>query len=764
MEETPELDAATDWVAHVSDDGRRESVATHLHEVADMAERFADETGLAGLGAYARFAGAYHDLGKYSNAFQKRILQDGPKVDHSTAGAYELFSKGGWALSYCVAGHHGGLPDGGVKGDIEGTLVGRLNKAIGGYLPSYRAWNSDSSLDNLLQVDMTIPVGLDQDVPFGMKKSELQYFSLSFMIRMVFSCLVDADFLCTEHFMTHAARLRPSEESLDTLLSRFDKKLESFYPPKSALNQIRCEVLDDCKDRAKDAPGVFTLTVPTGGGKTLSVMRFAPGHAVRHGMRRVIIAEPYTSIIEQNAEVYRGIFGEANVLEHQSNHAFGDDDDPKARTMRLASENWDVPLVVTTNVQLFESIFSSKTSRARKLHNIARSVIVLDEAQMLPIKYLYPCIRVLIELIRNYGCSVVLCTATQPSLNRYFEEWGLSVNEIVRDKKGLSQALKRVTYQNIGCISDSELAKKISESRQVLCIVNSRKQARNLYEETAELCGDKCTFHLTTFMHPAHRQCVLAVIRRRLRAGEPCRVVATSLVEAGVDLDFPMVFRALAGLDSIVQAAGRCNREGKNLASESFVQIFEPVSGEDGGIYHIPFEVIHRIGVVRPLLEDGGEVTLDSLETIRIYYDRLYAYRGDRPGDHRSLDEKDIVESMSKPFLQKVDNDQSLLSLPFARVGSEFQLIESPTTDIIVPSNEIAEEIDALREGFTTRQGMRKLGRYTVHVYQGDLERLNNAGVLTCIEDGLYVLDDIELYHDKTGLNIPISEGSAGFL
>lgn len=756
-------DAVMGPVAHVRKDGCCESVSTHLHEVADMAEHFADETGLVGLGAYARAAGAYHDLGKYSYAFQERILRNGPKVDHSTAGAYELFSKGNWPLSYCIAGHHGGLPDGGVQGDIESTLVGRLNKAAGGHLPSYEAWNSDSSLSDLLQLDTMTPILFAQDNPHGAKPSELQYFSIAFIIRMIFSCLVDADFLCTERFMADSARSHPSEESMNVLLGRLEGKLKGFYPPKGELNRIRCGVLDDCRNRAKDAPGVFTLTVPTGGGKTLSVMRFALGHAVEHDMRRVIVAEPYTSIIEQNAEVYRGVFGEDNVLEHQSNHEFGDDDDPKARTMRLASENWDVPLVVTTNVQLFESIFSSKTSRARKLHNIARSVIVLDEAQMLPVKYLYPCIRVLIELIRNYGCSVVLCTATQPSLNRYFEEWGLSVREIVHDEKSLSQALERVTYQNIGCISDSDLAERLSKHRQVLCIVNSRKQARNLYEETAAFCGDGSTFHLTTFMHPAHRQHVLAVIRHRLQVGEPCRVVATSLVEAGVDLDFPTVFRALAGLDSIVQAAGRCNREGKNPASESFVQVFESISDEDGSRYRIPSEVTHRIGVVRPLLEGGGEAMLDSLETIQIYYDRLYTYRGDQSRDHRALDEKGIVKSMSKVSFQKVNDGQRLPSFSFAKVGSEFQLIESPTKDVIVPSDKVTEEIDALREGFATRQDMRKLGRYTVHVYQNDLERLNGIGALICIEDGLYVLDDMKLYDEKLGLNIAISGGNAEF-
>lgn len=632
----------------------------------------------------------------------------------------------------------------------------------GGHLPSYEAWHSDSSLEELLRVNVMGAIGLSTDAPTGVNPSEFQCFSLSFMIRMVFSCLVDADFLCTERFMMGFDRPCPPEVSMSALLDRLEERLRDFYPPKNELNRLRCEVLDDCGARAKDAPGVFTLTVPTGGGKTLSVARFVLRHAVEHGMRRVIVAEPYTSIIEQNAQVYREIFGQDCVLEHHSNYEFGDDDDPQAHSMRLASENWDAPVMVTTNVQLFESLFANGTSRARKLHNIARSVIVLDEAQMLPIRYLSPCIRVLVEFVRNYGCSVVLCTATQPSLNGYFEEWGLPVREIVRDEKALSQALRRVCYQDVGRVTDLGLAKMLSGHPQVLCIVNSRKQARNLYREVAALCGEDSTFHLTTLMHPVHRQGVLAAIRRCLQEGRPCRLVATSLVEAGVDLDFPAVFRALAGLDSIVQAGGRCNREGKNPSSESIVRIFEPLSDEgDGCAYRIPFEIMNRIGVVRPLLENDGVENLDSLETIQAYYERLYRYRGDREREHSALDEKDIVGSMSRAVPQKTDKGQALLSFPFAKIGADFKLIESSTCDIVVPSDEIVKEIDALRAGYATRQDMRRLGRYTVHVYEDDLKRINDTGDLTCIEAGLYLLDDRALYDEKLGLNVAASGGQA---
>ena len=432
------------YVSHVAEDGRVEEVATHLKEVAEMAADFAREFGAE---KWAFTAGMVHDIGKYSDGFQNRILRGGHKVDHSTAGAWELCDQAGLPiLSFCSAGHHGGLPDGGTVVDVEGpTLIGRLWKAKNGELPDYQAYASE------VEVPEAMPFSFDNT-------TALDHFSLSFLARMVFSCLVDADFLCTERFMNGAARQPLTTDSLEVLLKRLEEKVGTFYPPQTELNKTRCEILNACVQSASESPGVYSLTVPTGGGKTYASLYFALRHALAdgHGMRRVIYAVPYTSIIEQNAAVFRKELGERNVLEHHANFDFdnaGDD----GGSLRLAAENWDAPIVVTTNVQLFESLFASKTSRCRKLHNIANSVIVLDEAQMLPIKQLLPCVRVLAELVHRYGCTVVLCTATQPSLDGLFAQYGCAVREIVPDPKSLYEHLRRVEYRHLGKLADEEL-------------------------------------------------------------------------------------------------------------------------------------------------------------------------------------------------------------------------------------------------------------------------------------------------------------------
>lgn len=527
-----------DYLAHVSEDGlRREPVSVHLSQVADMAASFAD---VFGGSAWGYAVGMAHDIGKYSKAFQHRLLDGGPKCDHSTAGAVELAKQPfGWMLSYCAAGHHGGLPNGGTLLDDGASLAGRIAKAGRGELPDYTEYKND--------VSVSVPVGLPMFGIDKMAQSDMAY-ALAFRTRMLFSCLVDADYLCTERFIDNKDREPGGHDDLVRLQGMLEKKIASFYPPATDLNAARCHLLEQCAEAAEGEPGVYSLTVPTGGGKTLSSMRFALRHACAHGMRRVIYAAPYTSIIEQNADVYRGLFGSDNVLEHHADFDFDTLGDSGGR-MRLAAENWDAPVVVTTNVQVFESLHSDKTSRCRKLHNIAGSVIILDEAQMIPTDYLRPCVRALAELVNRYGCTVLLCTATQPAINPFFAETGLSVKEVAGDVDRLFDTLRRVTYIGLGKIDDSGLARRLASHNQALCIVNSRAQAKNLFNSLVELAGEDGCYHLSTLMHPAHRRSTLKEIRTRLASGAPCCVVSTSLVEAGVDLDFPVVYRAVAGLD-----------------------------------------------------------------------------------------------------------------------------------------------------------------------------------------------------------------------
>lgn len=738
------------FISHISDDGRVEAVEDHLREVSEMAAEFAKPFGAEN---YAAFIGSLHDIGKFSREFQRRILDGGPKVDHSTAGAHEALSAGKGAgiaslLAYCIAGHHGGLPNGGHRGDdsSKGTLYAKLTRAERRAIPDYSSWNSGKTLTFPPSPKLSIGGTLEE-----------QRFTLSFFTRMLFSCLVDADYLCTERFMDGKARMELSKAPVEELRDLLEQKLATFYPPKSTLNKIRCEVLNACRDAANFPAGVFSLTVPTGGGKTYASMRFALNHACASGnsMKRIIYAIPYTSIIEQNAKVFRDVFGDENVLEHHANFDFSDEDDGLGERLRLASENWDAPIVVTTNVQLFESLFASKTSRCRKLHNIAGSVIVLDEAQMLPTRQLKPCIAALEELVRNYNCSVVMCTATQPCLDTLFSEETL-IKEIIPDREKLYRDLSRVSYRYDGCLTDNEISESLAGERQVLCVTNSRKQTRSLYDKLVDR-GYEGVFHLSTFMHSVHRSRIIAQIRERLANGKPCRVVSTSLVEAGVDLDFPTVFRALAGIDSIVQCAGRCNREGKHDPQKSVVHVFTPKD-----TYSLPHDTENRASVSRSVVKElrqtdvrEGLLDLGNLDTVGSYFAALLDSRKE------NLDHDKVFARLSD--YEFLDNS-SFLSIPFKSASEKFHLIEDGSFPIIVPDAEIEKDIDALVHGAANRDAMRRISRHTVGAYANTVDELLSAGAIKEIDVEMYLLLDESLYHEETGLESKAEEGKGVFL
>ena len=726
-------DAAPEYVAHISEDGKRvEPVETHLRQVAQLASKFAEDFGGA---SWAYAAGIAHDIGKFSPAFQRRILHDGPKVDHSTAGAAELSGYAAGMLSYCVAGHHGGLPNGGTILDDGGTLLGRLNAAERNAIPDYSSYRE--------KITLSCPEAPRYSI--APKDSESGAFSVSFMTRMVFSCLVDADFLCTEAFMNNAERQGLEGDSVEVLRDRMEKHLQSFYPPKNEVNKARCSLLDDCLAASSRGRGVFSLTAPTGSGKTWGLLRFALNHACAQPkpMRRVICAIPYTSIIEQNAQEYRKVLGAENVLEHHSSFDFGESDDPEdiGYRLRLAAENWDAPIVVTTNVQLFESLYASKTSQCRKLHNIANSVILLDEAQMIPLKYLKPCVKALSELVDNYGCTVVLCTATQPCLDGFFVSEGHKVQEIAADSVALAQAFSRVRYRSDGVVSDDDLVQDLLDEHQALCIVNSRKQARVLFDKLAE-AGVDGIFHLTTMMHSCHRKKKLEEIDSLLDNGVRCIVVATCLVEAGVNLDFPVVYRAVSGVDSLVQAGGRCNRNGKRDRDDSIVHVFSPADK-----YGVPSEVKQRVAVAQGVMPSLLEVSDEPLEMERAvpaYFNRLYQVNG-----QSALDKKKIVSCMSANTMRK-----GIAIFPFADVGRQFRLIEEGSQVLVIPCSENEEAIDKIRNGSARRNDWRMLSRFAVSLYDKDVRFLDSAGVIDVLADGILVLLDKECYRENVGLDL----------
>lgn len=721
------------YYAHIRQDSTGESisqtVAAHLMGTATLCREFADAFG---AGTEGELAGLTHDIGKCTDSFQDRLLHDGPIVDHATAGAVACAKQGQIYTAACVAGHHSGLADfGNLRTDHEedATLFGRLKKGI-----------AQQYLERCGESGVTLPPEFPSVVP------ENDPLRASFWTRMLYSCLVDADFLDTERFM-QGDRGRSGAGDIRTLLKKLEAYIEPWQNPQTELNQLRCDILNTCLNSGDQAKGLYTLTVPTGGGKTVASLAFALRHAVAHGMQRVIYVIPYTSIIDQNAQVFRDILGSGNVLEHHSGVQFdlSDSASPEEIRKSLAAENWDMPVVVTTAVQFFESMYASRSSKCRKLHNLANSVIIFDEAQMIPLTHLRPCVAAMASLVQQFRSTVVLCTATQPSLNDLFHTYApdCPIQELCPQTAALYEKFRRVTFQQAGTLEDEVLAEQLSQHRQVLCIVNSRKAAQQIFA----LLPEEGSFHLSTLMIPAQRQALLREIRDRLKSGEVCRVVSTSLIEAGVDVDFPAVYRELAGLDSILQAAGRCNREGRRLVNQSIVTIFERAE---------PAPLLFRtaVGASREALMNDRDP--GAPETMDHYFFSLRSLTGD------ALDKQGIV----KAFEKGIDG----CGMPFRTVAEKFYLIDQSTFTLYVPYQEGAELVRQLQAGTCSKELYRKLGRYAVSVYDRHFQALYSAGALLtarevpALDADSAILTDMSLYSKTMGLSLEPESGKAEFV
>ena len=704
-----------EFVTHRREDGTFQPLKEHIENVGERAAQFAAAFDAA---EHGREAGLLHDIGKYSSKGQKRQRdpEHTAKVDHSSAGAQEAFRRKDPMAAFAVAGHHGGLPNMGGKGDLDtGTLMARLHKPLtGGDDPS--AWKREIVLPDRI----SMPQWAVQ-----CREGRVQ----ALYTRMLFSCLVDADFLDTEAAL-QGQQPRGGYASLEELLQKIQAHAAPWLKePKNELCAKRSAILRSCLQGGEREKGLYTLTVPTGGGKTVSSLAFALTHAVCHGMKRVVYVIPYTSIIEQNAKVFAEILGPENVLEHHSQTELadekGDSETPDARRRRLACENWDAPVIVTTAVQFFESLYAAKTSRCRKLHHLADSVVIFDEAQTLPVPFLKPCISAIGELVRHYGVTAVLCTATQPELGRLFNELApeLSIREIAPEPDELFEFFRRVSFQREGQLSNEELAARLTETEQVLCIVNTRKRAREIFQ----LLPEEGRFHLSTLMTPQDRKRVLDAVRERLKERKPCRVVSTSLVEAGVDVDFPAVWREVAGLDSILQAAGRCNREGKKSAAESSVHIFHA----DG---NIPRMLKLNVAAAESVLADYEDV--NTRPAIHAYFQTLLWAKGDA-----ALDEKRILESES--------------AFTFRNTAEKFHLIDENTITIYIPSKADSGDIQALREKQFSKGLLRRLSQSAVNLYDTECQKLMENGALEMdTEDGHAILLNPKMYSDECGLEI----------
>jgi CRISPR-associated endonuclease/helicase Cas3 len=708
----------------------------HLNKVAYLTGKFAaemfpeDSQERDSARQWGYLAGLWHDLGKFAPEWQDYLKtksdphadEVSEKVDHATAGAQMAVGKSelGHIIANAIAGHHSGLLDANSSG---ACLKKRLTKEI---FPA-------SEVPSFVK-ERAVP-----QTP-GFLATQPNDFPVSFFQRMLFSCLVDADFLATEAFMNPdqwKQRPQHSTSVFSEALALLETRIDKFGRPKTKVDHARSKVLADCMRQAGHPPGLFTLTVPTGGGKTFSSLAFALKHAIQYKQRRIIYVIPFTSIIEQNAQVFSDVLADLGpdiVLEHHSNLS-PEKAERESERSRLATENWDAPIIVTTAVQFYESLFAAKTSRSRKLHNIANSVVIFDEAQTLPVEYLTPCLRAVEQLTKNYHTTAVLCTATQPAIERksHFPIGLNQLTEIVSDIGTLFDKLDRVHVQYRGALDDTTLCNEINDAEQVLCIVNTRKHAQSLYQN---LSPDGANLHLSALMCPKHRMQVLQSARERVAKKKPIRLISTQLIEAGVDIDFPLVYRSMAGLDSIAQAAGRCNRNGRSEKGKVHVFHSEHIASERF------FQATASVG--HEMLDLHADAPL-STDSIRAYFDKYYSHQKD------NWDAKKIMDDF------KCGSDPSLpLLFQYRSVAEKFKLIENTQVPVIIPwdGDAVALVKELRNESIPlNRNHLRRLQAYTVQIQERQF--LENRVQFESIRDGqLHILICPKThYSDQFGLN-----------
>ena len=687
----------------------------HQRGVAELASRFADAFG---MGEWGRVLGLLHDIGKERQSFQQHIKKESgycPDVkvegdfSHAYVGglvAHRLFRPATPILSNIIMGHHRGLYN-------DGEWIELLKQDI--------------------PAEVTIPsiTGQLKAPSTPLSKEDMHH-----LVRMLFSCLVDADYLDTEAFMMpEQNRLRGTKTSMKELCSKLEAHLDKLNEsaPDTEVNRIRRYVQQCCKEQSNGDIDYYSLTVPTGGGKTLSSLLWALRHAVKNDLQRIIIAIPYTSIIVQTAATLKAIFGEENVLEHHSNVEYDDEGNKEiTKQLQLATENWDYPIVVTTNVRFFESLFSNKPSQCRKLHNIAKSVVILDEVQTLPLEFLQPIINTFKSLKNVFGTSFLFTTASQPILdgtirgtNRLNQFKALPhVHEIIPADARLHDKLRRVELDiNNAPQTYDEVARQIAQHDRVLCIVNTRRDAKELFER---LTQEGLTLHLSRMMYPAHVRETIETIKAALKDdNQPIiRVVATQLIEAGVDIDFPVVYRQEAGLDSVLQAAGRCNREGRRGICTTHVFSLRCE-------HRLPPGYISQANNAR--LNMVGAFDWFAPETMRDYFAQLFSRT-------ESFDKNQIGQLLYKPT-----------EMQFQEAAAQFHLIDDDTTSIFIQRDGGRALVEELKRSEPSYPLLKKLSQYAVSVRKKDFQTLNDAGALEEI-NGIWVLSKESLYDDKVGL------------
>jgi CRISPR-associated endonuclease/helicase Cas3 len=739
----------------------------HLNKVAFWTAKFASEMFVPetddakSAHQWGYLTGLWHDLGKFALEWQEYLKSKADphsadvtgKVDHSTAGAIftQPLKPCGDLLSYLIAGHHAGLADGTT------LFHERLKKAV-------HSWQSHAEEAG---VPLSAPIPLPPLNRPGASSTEM-----AFLLRYLYSCLVDADFLATEAFMNpRQYALRPAwpadiiDRMIDALESQLATKFGNAAP--TSVNKAREVVRHACSVIAEEPSGFFSLTVPTGGGKTLSSLLFALRHARKNGLRRAIFVIPFTSIIKQNADVFREVFAELSneigreiVLEHHSK--FEPKQSRETTANRLASENWDAPLIVTTNVRFFESLFANSSSACRKLHRTARSVIVFDEVQALPSHLLAPILSGLRSVVEDLGSTAVLCTATQPALEKRGDfAIGIPPEEItpiINDEQALFDALKRVAPHNLGEIDDNNLITHILQyaSNGCLVIVNTTKAAQSLHQQLSQHTE---SLHLSARMCPVHVVSVLDQAKNLRASGKPVVLVSTQLIEAGVDISFPTVYRAECGLDSFAQAAGRCNRNGELTDSEGRsipgrVFLFQP---SDHPIPRALSDLTSAAAITRSMIiPNFPENQLLSLSAIRSFFEQAIWQAGPKS---KNWDKSEIV-SGDMPCFGPRNPSQTY---DYKRAARDFRLIPSETHSILIPwgakGKALAEDIrkrDRLKLP-PLGEHYRRAQQFTVQVYDQEWSQLQNRISLHCDEAFAILIHPENDYSPLTGLKRPDS-------
>lgn len=733
----------TIYKAHINEStGQIQTVREHSEGTARLCEEFAVHP----LKPIAAAMGMTHDAGKFQSAFQRRINNENIRVEHSPCGAIaaaqEYKPPFSYIMEYCISGHHSGLPDSGDKNDDPGRVPSTMHSRMNRQFEDFSAYKSE--LD-LVKPDEKYIKELMGFLAADCKTEAQLIDKFAFITRYCFSCLVDADSIDTGKF---CGTFKEDKLTADfrRCLDKVNERLDSFVP-KTQLQKTRKLLQQQVFDKADKDTEIYLMNMPTGSGKTLCSVKFALERAISKNKKRIIYVIPFNSIIDQTAGEFEKLFGQdAQILRHQSSFSYEDIDDEDENyriAMKTAAENWDAPFIITTAVQFFESLHSNKRGKLRKVHNIADSILIFDEAHLMPQKYLKPCLESIAYAARYLNSEAVFLTATMPDFERLIKKYavpGSVISDLVEDKSNFNK-FDKCRFEYIGEVREEDLITKAQDSPASLVIVNSKKRAKQIYKDCS---GRK--FHLSTYLTAIDRKRIIDTIKEELCSlerdypdfdGVPenrrITVVSTSLIEAGVDLDMCTVFRELTGLDSILQSGGRCNREGKRDDGITYIFSFSDsrkVSGNE------------RANLTRGLLRKYDNIS--SPECIREYYDRLFFMNSDH-----------IEHYAMSNFCRGID------SIPFKTYAQGFHIIDDSTESIAVPSDENSRQLmDKLRYiGQNSGQGSgiggisRSLQKYTCSVSKEELKSLIEQGAAKDFDTGIWCLMNHDYYDKDEGIS-----------